>query len=103
MVPQTVGHDTQTRWRDLFSGRMSRQASAFRSDFIEFNSDQTNPVCAKPAGRRQPPKAALAVLHRRGVKSRAREPALYALCHSENVPFPWPLTRLLTAAACTVD
>jgi hypothetical protein len=28
----------------------------------------------------------LAVLHRRGVKGRAREPALYYLCNSGNVP-----------------
>ena len=44
----------------------------------------------------------LAVLHRRGVKSRAREPALYYLCHSE-MSLSWPVTRLLTATACTVD
>ena len=47
-------------------------------------------------------KRRLAVLHRRGVKSRAREPALYDLCHS-GMSLSWPVTRLLTAAACTVD
>ena len=99
-VAAPSAHIDETSWAERNAGCFSI-TTACRVD----GRDPAAVGVASGAGRRAEVsrrERRLAVPHRRGVESRAREPAPYRLCHSEKSR-SWPLARLLTAAARAVD